>query len=72
MCLYYVVLFFLQTAIFGMVYIVGIGYGMIGSGIAIDFFMNYDIPSSVHIKFHKMIFSGGLISCTFWVSHALL
>ena len=55
-----------------MVYIVGIGYGMIGSGIAINFFVNYDIPSSVHIKFHKMIFSGGLISCTFWVSHALL
>lgn len=63
----------LQTAILGMVYIVGFGYGMIASGIDIDFFMNYYSPqSSVNIKFEKMMFSGGLISCTFWVSHALL
>ena len=65
-------LFLLQTAILGMMYIVGIGFGMINSGMYIDFFMTYDpdyydpLPSVT--KFHKMIFSGGLISCIFWVS----
>ena len=62
------IIYFLQAAVLGMMYITGMSYGLIYIGIA----FNQSYSLEVFDKEPKLMFSGGLISCTFWVCHECL
>jgi len=60
-------LLYLQTAILGMVYITGIGCGLITSGIALDRFVFLEQLGDFNRSL-KLLFAGGLVATFFWVS----
>ena len=56
-----------QTAILGMMYVIGIAFGLIASGLTINNYLTL-----VYLdKWYKLWFAGGLLSCTFWVSQVI-
>ena len=65
-CTCVICLHLLQTAIAGIVYITGIGCGLITSGITMDRYTDLEVFGD-YKKSSKLTFAGSLVATFFWV-----